>query len=41
MRYYPSLLTDDLSPVGNDLREIAKIINGEISINENIKVGLI
>jgi hypothetical protein len=41
MRYYPSLFTDDLSAVGNDLREIAKILNGEISINENIKGGLI
>ena len=37
MRYYPSQLTDELTPIGNDLREIAKIINGEISFNENVK----
>ena len=41
MRYYPSLLTDELSSVGNDLREIARILNGEISINENLKGSLI
>ena len=41
MRYYPSLFTDDLTPVGNDLRELAQVINGEISFNENIKGGLI
>ena len=41
MRYYPSLFVDDITPVGHDLSEIAKILNGEISINENIKGALI
>jgi hypothetical protein len=41
MRYYPSYLVDDLAPVGHDLTEIAKILNGEVSFNENIKGALI
>ena len=41
MRYYPSLFTDELSHVGHDFQEISRIINGEISFNENLKGGLI
>lgn len=40
-RYYPSLMPEDLALIGGDLKEIAKIINGEISFNENVKGALI
>ena len=41
MRYYPSLFVDELSHVGHVLSEVAKVLNGEISFNENIKGAMI